>query len=66
MGNTHSDLGSMVHSYYSMRAHAEESKLLPLGKPGTEVFDTRSTCAEDGGTTRALRSRTGTSMLECV
>ena len=51
MGNTYSDLGSMVHSYSSMRAHAPHHAKLPLGKPGTKVVEPQSTCSEDGVTT---------------
>ena len=51
MGATTSDLRSMVHSYSSIRSHAPHHAKLPLGKPGKRVFDTQSTCSEDGGTT---------------
>ena len=51
MGNTYSDLSSLLHSYSSVRAHTRQCSELPLGKPGTKVVEPQSTCSEDGGTT---------------
>ena len=51
MNNTYSDLSSMLPSYSSNGSHAPPPAKLPLGKPGSRVFDTHSTCSEDGGTT---------------
>ena len=51
MNNTYSDLSSMLPSYSSFGSHAPPPAKLPLGKPGSRVFDTHSTCSEDGGTT---------------
>ena len=41
----------MLPSYSSFGSHAPPPAKLPLGKPGSRVFDTHSTCSEDGGTT---------------
>ena len=51
MNNTYSDLSSMLPSYSSFGSHAPPPAKLPLGKPGSRVFDTHSTYSEDGGTT---------------
>ena len=51
MNNTYSDLSSTLPSYSSNGSHAPPPAKLPLGKPGSRVFDTHSTYSEDGGTT---------------
>ena len=58
MGTSHSDLGSMVHSYSSMRVHAPHYAKPPLRKPGKKVFDTQSTCSEETEARHDTRQRT--------